>query len=146
MAVFEHPEGLSGAARAAIGAVVAIDRGPAAINVQPAVPGEIAEPLRLAMGLHVGRLVFGRIGWGAAALPTVIGPAVNVASRLESLANAREVELALRMCDSAGLAVGVFTIEDVDIRGLEVAFSVVRLSSVADLAPSWAGWRDNQQP
>jgi len=146
MAVFEHPEGLSGAARAAIGAVVAIDRGLAAINVQLA--GEIAEPLRLAMGLHVGRLVFGRIGWGAAALPTVIGPAVNVASRLESLAKAREVELALsgECATAAGLAVGALTIEDVDIRGLEVAFSVVRVSRVADLAPSWAGWRDNQQP
>jgi adenylate cyclase len=143
MAVFEHPEGLSGAARAAIGAVVAIDRGLAAINA-----GEIAEPLRLAMGLHVGRLVFGRIGWGAAALPTVIGPAVNVASRLESLAKAREVELALsgECATAAGLAVGALTMEDVDIRGLEVAFSVVLVWRVADLAPSWAGWRDNQQP
>jgi adenylate cyclase len=146
MAVFEHPEGLGGAARAAIGAVVAIDRGLAAINEQLA--GEITEPLRLAMGLHVGRLVFGRIGWGAAAMPTVIGPAVNVASRLESLAKAREVELALssECATAAGLAVGSLTIEDVEIRGLETAFPVVLVSRVADLAPAWAAWRDNQQP
>jgi len=97
--------------------------------------------------LHVGRLVFGRIGWGAAAMPTVIGPAVNVASRLETLAKARDVELALsgESATAAGLAAGSLTIEDVDIRGLEATFSVVLVSRVADLAPEWAGWRDNPQ-
>jgi len=133
MAVFDHPDGLKGAARAAMEAVVAIDRELTNINQQ--LVDEIAEPLRLAMGLHGGRLVMGRIGWGAAAQPTVIGPAVNVASRLESLAKAENVELALsRECAvAAGLAIGGLGVQDVDIRGIDEPFPVVLVERVADL-------------
>ena len=134
MAVFEHPDGLPGAARAALEAVMAVDRELATINRRLA--DEIAEPLRLAMGLHGGRLVIGRIGWGAAALPTVIGPAVNVASRLESLAKARNVELALsgECAIAAGLAIGSLVIDQVEIRGLDGPFPVVLVASIAELA------------
>jgi adenylate cyclase len=133
MAVFEHPDGLKGAARAAMRAVVAIDRELTNINQQ--LVDEIAEPLRLAMGLHGGRLVMGRIGWGSAAQPTVIGPAVNVASRLESLAKAENVEFALsRECAlAAGLATGGLAVQDVDIRGIDEPFPVVLVERVADL-------------
>lgn len=133
MAVFEHGQGGRGAARAAVEAAKVIDRELETINQRLA--GEITEPLRLAMGLHVGRLVMGRIGWGAAAAPTVIGPAVNVASRLESLAKSRDVELALsRECAvAAGVLIGELTIEDVDIRGLDAAFPVALVSRVRDL-------------
>jgi adenylate cyclase len=133
MAVFEHPEGLGGATRAAIRAVLAIDGELEDINHRLA--EEIAEPLRLAMGLHGGRLVSGRIGWGAAALPTVIGPAVNVASRLESLAKANDVELALsRECAiAAGLPIEALVVDDVEIRGIEGPFPVVLARRIADL-------------
>jgi len=133
MAVFEHPSGLPGAARAAVEAVVAIDDALGRVNRQLA--DEIAEPLRLAMGLHGGRLVIGRIGWGAAALPTVIGPAVNIASRLESLAKARNVALAVsRECAiAAGLSLEGFAVDEVDIRGLEALFPVLLVADVAGL-------------
>jgi adenylate cyclase len=139
MAVFEHPEGLGGAARSAMQAVVAINQALTAINQQLA--GEIAEPLRLAMGLHGGRLVIGRIGWGAAALPTVLGPAVNVASRLESLAKSRDVELALsRECAvRAGLAIGTLLMEDVEIRGIDGPFPVVLVTRVGALETAGVG-------
>ena len=96
---------------------------------------EIAEPLRLAMGLHGGRLVIGRIGWGAAALPTVIGPAVNIASRLESLGKARNVALAVsRECAiAAGLSLEGLAVHEVDIRGLEALFPVLLVADVAGL-------------
>jgi adenylate cyclase len=134
MAVFEHAEGLPRAARAAIEAVIAIDRELANVNRQLA--DEIEAPIRLAMGLHCGRLVMGRIGWGAAALPTVIGPAVNVASRLESLAKARNLELALsRECAiAAGLPIAALIVKFVEIRGVEDPFPVALVGRVADLA------------
>jgi adenylate cyclase len=139
MAVFEHSGGLPGGAKAAVAAVVAIDIELGGVNRRLA--GEIAEPLRLAMGLHGGRLVIGRIGWGAAALPTVIGPAVNIASRLETLAKSRDVELAVsRQCAAAaGLSLDGLVIDEVDIRGLEAPFPVLLVARVGDLAAAKAG-------
>ena len=134
MAVFEHPGGLTGAARAALDAIGAIDAELARVNQRLA--NEIAEPLRLAMGLHGGRLVIGRIGWGAAAQPTVIGPAVNVASRLESLAKSRNADLALsRECAlAAGLELRGLDVAEVEIRGLVAPFPVVIVPKAAQLA------------
>jgi class 3 adenylate cyclase len=64
----------------------------------------------------------------------VIGRVVNIASRLEGLAKARDVELALsRDCaEAAGLAAR--TVECADLRGLDAAFPVVLIPRVADLA------------
>jgi adenylate cyclase len=139
MAVFEHPQGLGGAARGAMEAVLAIDR--ELVDINRRLAEEIAEPLRLAMGLHGGRLVIGRIGWGAAAAPTVIGPAVNVASRLESLAKSKDVELALSQdcAVAAGFAIEDLVVDEVEIRGLAGAFPVVLVPRVGDLAPARAG-------
>jgi len=138
MAVFEHPTGLSGASRAAVEAVIAVDAELGTVNRQLA--DEIAEPLRLAMGLHGGRLVIGRIGWGAAALPTVIGPAVNIASRLESLAKSRNVELAIsRQCAvAAGISLEGCGVDEVDIRGLEAPFPVLLVAQIHELASARA--------
>jgi adenylate cyclase len=138
MAVFEHPTGLPGASRAAVEAVIAVDAELAGVNRQLA--DEIAEPLRIAMGLHGGRLVIGRIGWGAAALPTVIGPAVNIASRLESLAKSRNVALAIsRQCAvAAGISLEGCGVDEVDIRGLEAPFPVLLVEQVRELASARA--------
>ena len=88
------------------------------------------------MGLHGGRLVSGRIGYGEAGRPTVIGRVVNIASRLESLAKARGVELALSLdcAAAAGLAMAGLVTEAADLRGLDSAFPVALVPRVADLA------------
>jgi adenylate cyclase len=131
MAVFEHTDGLADASRNALQAVAGIDVALRSVNRKLA--QEIDAPLSLAMGLHGGRLVSGRVGFGAAAHPTVIGRVVNIASRLESLAKARDVELALsRDCaEAAGLS--GLAVECADLRGLDAAFKVVLVPCVADL-------------
>ncbi len=88
------------------------------------------------MGLHGGRLVSGRIGYGEAGRPTVIGRVVNIASRLEGLAKARDVELALSLdcATAAGLATSELATEAADLRGLDSAFPVALIPRVADLA------------
>ena len=134
MALFEHAEGLSPAARNALRAVHALDASLAEVNRRLA--GEIDAPLAVAMGLHGGPVVSGRIGYGAAAHPTVIGRVVNIASRLESLAKTRGVELALSMACAEAVALDTsgFAVESADIRGLDAAFPVVLIPCVADLA------------
>ncbi len=134
MALFEHADGLGPATRNAFAAVLAIDAALARVNAR--LEGEIGAPLSVAMGLHGGRLVSGRIGYGEAGRPTVIGRVVNIASRLESLAKARGVELALSLdCTAAvGLAMAGLVTEAADLRGLDSAFPVALVPRVADVA------------
>jgi adenylate cyclase len=134
MAVFEHADGLGAATRNALVAVGEIDV--ALTRVNRRLGAEIGAPLALAMGLHGGRLVSGRIGYGGAAHPTVIGRVVNIAARLEALAKAREVELALSMAcaEAVGLDTAGFVIEAADIRGVDVAFPVALSPRAADPA------------
>ena len=134
MALFEHADGLGAATRNAFSAVLSIDAALSRVNQR--LKDEIEAPLSVAMGLHGGRLVSGRIGYGEAGRPTVIGRVVNIASRLESLAKARGVELALSLdcAKAAGLAMAGLVTEAADLRGLDSAFPVALVPCVADLA------------
>jgi adenylate cyclase len=134
MALFEHADGLGPAARNALAAVAAIDASLAKVNRR--LSGEIDAPLSLAMGLHGGPLVSGRIGYGEAGRPTVIGRVVNIASRLETLAKARGVELAMSVAcaEAAGLDLSTVEREAADLRGLDGSFPVALLPCVADFA------------
>ena len=49
--------------------------------------------MRVAIGRHVGQCIIGRIGFGPSRDVTVIGNAVNVASRLEALAKEHGVQI-----------------------------------------------------
>jgi adenylate cyclase len=130
MAIFLDPRGLAFACRAAVAAASRIERELTAVNGDLA--AELKEPLRIAMGLHAGRLIIGRIGAGEAASRTVIGPVVNVASRLETVAKAHNAELALSRstADSAGLDTSEMRVEHESVRGLDHAVEVVVVDRV----------------
>jgi adenylate cyclase len=134
MALFDDPRGVAFSSKSALAAAIALDAALAAVNRELA--AELSEPLRLAMGLHAGRLVIGRIGAGKAAEMTVIGPVVNVASRLESLAKTRDAQLALSRITAewAGLNVVSLEVEEVDVRGLDRPVAVVVVKRLADLS------------
>lgn len=84
---------------------------------------ELDEPLQIAMGVHVGQLVVGRIGWGDSAAITVVGPTVNVASRIETIAKRENVQLAF----SADVAAAA----GVDTSGAEHLFRAFPVKGVA---------------
>jgi adenylate cyclase len=62
--------------------------------------GEIIERFRFGMALHVGRILYGNIGGGNRLDFTCIGPAVNLAARLEKIAG----RLSRTVVASAGFA------------------------------------------
>ena len=136
MALFSDPRGIGFACRAAVTAATAVRRELDTVNRDLA--AELKEPLRLAMGLHGGRLVEGRIGAGPAATHTVIGPVVNVASRLEALAKAHDAELALSRAaaDWAALDISRLEVTRQDVRGLDRLIEVVLVSRLEALDPA----------
>jgi adenylate cyclase len=133
MAVFELAGGLESSSRAAIQAMLEIDAGLDGVN--KVFGEELKEPLRLAMGLHVGQVILGRIGSGAAASTTAVGRVVNVASRLVTIAKQRDVEIVMsEYCAKlGGINIARLTREDVDVRGLDNKFSAVLVSRAAVL-------------
>ena len=55
--------------------------------------GEADPPLRLVIALHFGEVVYGNIGSAGRVDFTVIGPAVNLVSRIEAIAKAKDLPL-----------------------------------------------------
>jgi len=133
VALFVDPRGIGFACAAGLGAASRIRRELVTLNRD--LRSELKEPLRIAMGLHAGRLVLGRIGAGEAATRTMIGPVVNVASRLESVAKAHDAELALSRAAAswAGLDVSGLRIEQEEVRGLDRPIEIVLVDRVGEL-------------
>ncbi|MEM6901794.1 MAG: adenylate/guanylate cyclase domain-containing protein [Pseudomonadota bacterium] len=96
----------------------------------------LEEPLRMAVGLHVGTAVLGDLGAGQARRPTAIGDVVNAAARLESIAkdwNA-PVVASVDVMERAGWGVTGFDPVTVAVRGKQQSIDVVRLDDPAALS------------
>ena len=64
-------------------------------HINAKLEAELGRPLQVGIGIDAGPLLLGRIGYGEAVDFTVIGNAVNVASRLEALTKEKGVQLML---------------------------------------------------
>ena len=135
LAVFGHAAGMADACRAALLASAEVDRLIGLLNAR--MEAELAKPLRVAMGLHCGPLVHGRIGIGDSMRMSVVGPAVNVASRLEAVAKQAEVQLAVsaEAARHAGLDTDGLSIETTPIRGSQHPIDVLLVPTARELVP-----------
>jgi adenylate cyclase len=97
--------------------------------------GELIEPLRIAIAIHAGPAIVGEMGYGSATTMTAIGDAVNIASRLESLAKQYDSELVVseEVVARAGLERTLFRWEDVAIRGRQEILAVAIVVSIRHL-------------
>jgi adenylate cyclase len=80
---------------------------------------DLKAPLRIAMGLHGGPAIVGRIGYGKATSLTAVGDTINIASRLEGIAKQHDVELAVsaELIESAGIPLAGQESRELVIRG-----------------------------
>jgi adenylate cyclase len=122
--------------RQALRAARAIDLALDDVNAKLA--GEIARPLRVGMGIHAGPMLLGRIGYGEAVDMTVVGNAVNVASRLEAVAKQKGFQIVMSsdVASYAGCLDDAGPVLIVNVRGVEAAMEVVGVMRGRDLPAS----------
>ena len=89
LAVFEPSPDLSEATRHAVDAARVMQR--AFRNLWADIPAEALRELGLGIGISTGRVIVGNVGSEDAMDYTVVGDAVNVAARLQSLAEAGDI-------------------------------------------------------
>src|SRR5262249_51257427 len=93
LAIFGQLHGVEAGCRQALRAARAIDL--ALDHVNAKLGAEVGRPLRVGIGIHAGPLLLGRIGYGEAVDLTVVGNAVNVASRLDAVAKDKGFQIVM---------------------------------------------------
>lgn len=138
MAVFGMQTGLQEGARQALRACTGISDAIKVLNKERS--SGLSNPLRIAIGLHAGSTILGRIGapGSAGSRPsiTALGDVVNVASRLESVAKEENALAAIsqEVLDAAGICAGVNTLKkSIVVRGRQAPLEVTCFSSSDDL-------------
>ena len=98
--------------------------------------GELDQPLRIGIGIHIGPAIVGEMGYGSAVAITAIGDAVNTASRLETLTKTYGCELVVsdETVSRAGLDLSAFPRHEIEIRGKKDTLAIRTVASASDLS------------
>ena len=117
MAIFGIDKSLEEGSRDAIIAAKAMSERLEELN--KTLTDDIAEPLRIGIGIHCGRAIVGNMGYNRAVSLTAIGDVVNTASRLEGLTKEFQVQLIVskKAADLSGLNATGFPSHETSIRG-----------------------------
>jgi adenylate cyclase len=99
---------------------------------------ELAEPLKIGIGIHCGPAVVGRMGYGSTVHLTAIGDMVNVASRLQDLTKEYSCQLIIseQVAEQAGLAVSAFPRHELTVRNRRETLAIFVVENVEALATS----------
>jgi len=133
LAFFGRERGVQAGCRDALCAARAIDL--ALDHVNAKLEAELGSPLRIAIGLHAGECIIGRIGFGPSREVTVIGNAVNVASRLEALAKAHGFQIVVSkdVIDNVAWPGNEAQTIEVEVRGVVSKMQVIGIARGRDL-------------
>ena len=133
MALFGLDRGAASGCREALAAARAMAG--RLLELNRALAQDLAEPLRIGIGIHVGPAIVGEMGYGKAVSVTAVGDAVNIASRLEGLTKEYGAQLVISeaVIERAGLDLGATPRHDIEIRGRVERLHIHALASALDL-------------
>jgi adenylate cyclase len=133
MALFGIARPPADAARQALAAARAMAAALEEINA--AMAGDLPEPLRMGIGIHLGPAIVGEMGHGETRSITAVGDAVNTASRLEGLAKELGVQLVVSddLAARAGVDLAGFESREMPVRGKRDAILIRAVPAARDL-------------
>ncbi|MEO7726690.1 MAG: adenylate/guanylate cyclase domain-containing protein, partial [Burkholderiales bacterium] len=134
MALFGIETGPDAACRQAVlAAGLMIERVEALSSV---LGGELETPLRMGIGIHVGPVVVGEMGYAGTRYLTAVGDTVNTASRLEGLTKEYKCELVISedALARAGLAAADYPHHELALRNRDAPLRVVVVDQARRLA------------
>lgn len=96
---------------------------------------DLPSPLKIGIGVHIGQVIVGKMGYGSATSVTAIGDAVNTASRLEALNKEYGSQLIFskRVADKSGGDYSGLEHKEVMIRGRDEPLTVYVLEDAKTL-------------
>ncbi|MFN8633401.1 MAG: adenylate/guanylate cyclase domain-containing protein [Chloroflexota bacterium] len=96
---------------------------------------DLPDPLRIGIGIHVGPVIVGEMGYGRARTLTAIGDAVNTSSRLESSTKDYHAQLIVseEVAAHASVDLSQFARHEIEVRGRTTALPVRVIPSALDL-------------
>lgn len=128
MALFGIDSGPAEGSRQALAAARAMGERLADLNAS--LEGDLKEPLRIGVGIHLGSAIVGEMGYGRVRGVTAVGDTVNTASRLETLTKQHGAQLIVSqaLVEAAGVDLDPAPTLEIDIRGRrqQLAIRVVK--------------------
>ena len=132
-------EGCRQALRAAAGMAASLR------ELNRSLEAELPQPLRMGIGIHIGAVILGEMGYGTARSLTAIGDAVNTASRLETLTKTYDAQLVVSepVVTRSGWNLPLGRREEIQVRGrveplqvwvVDDALSLSQLVEIAEKA------------
>jgi adenylate cyclase len=102
---------------------------------------DVAEPLRIGIGIHAGPAIVGEMGHGRATSVTAVGDTVNTASRLENLTKEYACQLVISdaVARYAQLDVEGFERHEIEIRGRLEPLTIRVIGDAQDLPAETTG-------